>query len=44
MDNSVFVKYKSAEERKEAFMRSVNLRKEWEAAMRIRMQEAGVNL
>ena len=39
MRDMVFVKYNDAQERKDAFLRSVNLRKEWESKMRTRMQE-----
>lgn len=44
MNNTIFIKYDNAEKKKEAFMRSVNLRKDWEATMRVRMKEAGIIL
>lgn len=44
MENSIFVRYNSSAEKKAAFMRSVNLRKEWEAKMSERMQEAGITI
>ena len=40
MEKSTFVRYTTLEEKKAAFMRSVNLRKEWETKMRKRMQES----
>lgn len=43
MRDMVFVKYNDAQERKDAFLRSVNLRKEWESKMRTRMQEVGID-
>lgn len=42
MSNSVFIVYKNSEERKAAFIRSLNLRKEWEKKMRSKMQEMGI--
>lgn len=37
-----FVEYNNPTERRAAFMRSVNLRKEWEAKMQKRMKEMGI--
>lgn len=42
MSNSVFITYKNPEERKTAFLRSLNLRQEWEKKMRSKMKEIGI--
>lgn len=44
MTRTVFVTYNTPEERKAAFLRSVNLRKEWEKRMREKMQELGIKI
>lgn len=44
MSNSVFITYKTPEERMAAFLRSVNLRKEWEKKMQSKMQELGIKV
>lgn len=41
MEKSIFIRYNTPAEKKAAFMRSVNLRKEWETKMRERIKEAG---